>query len=243
MTAVGPWHAAVDLGARGRYDDAEALVTPLIATRDRWASLSLSMLASHRRQIGDRDSALRMDAEALSTAADPESRADALTGLAADAVASGDADRAALWHADAAAHASATWRTVTRWHWVAAERALLVDDRRLSVEHAREALAACTGRSGRHEAKSRIILAASTGEAGDLIEVGHALREGGWITLAWPLALVAADHRGALPASWLTQAWETGREATYAIERGLAEALIPLWRAHPGVRRLREQIP
>lgn len=239
MPAAATWEAAVDLGARGRYADAEALVTALAAAHDRWSSLALSLHASHLRQVGDLSSAQRLDADALRQATDAESRAEAMTGLAADAVASGDPDEAAAWHRDAARDAAEAWRTLTRWHWVGAERALLAGDRTLAAEHARDACAASAGRSARHEAKSLIILAAASGHAEDLPAVAGILRDGGWVTLEWPLALVAADHPDGLPPSWRAQAWAAGRAATYAIEEGLPEGLRGVWRAQPGVRRLR----
>jgi len=242
-TPAATWARAVEWGARGRYAEAESLVAPLAAAHDRWSSLSLSLLASHRRQVGDIDEAMRLDTAAWQEACDAESRADALTGLAADAVASGDLDRAVAWHDEAAADAAQHWRTLTRWHWVAAERALLSGDSLRASAHARQALTACASRSGRHEAKSRIILAAASGQVDELVDVSAVLSSEGWVTLAWPLALVAADHAAQVPAEALAEAWEAGREATYAIERGLPEGLVPLWRAHPGVLRLRADRP
>ena len=76
----------------------------------------------------------------------------------------------------------------------------------------------------------------------EFVDVSAVLSSEGWVTLAWPLALVAADHAAQVPAEALAEAWEAGREATYAIERGLPEGLVPLWRAHPGVLRLRAGI-
>ena len=186
---------------------------------------------------------MRLDAAARREACDAESRADALTGLAADAVALGDLDGAVAWHDEAAADAAQEWRTLTRWHWVAAESALLAGDPLRATAHARQASIACADRSPRHEAKSRIILAAASGRADELVDVSPILSAGGWVTLAWPLALVAADHTGALPADALAEAWEAGRGATYTIERGLPEGLVPMWRAHPGVLRLRADGP
>ncbi len=241
MPAADTWQAAVDLGARGRYAEAEALARSLVAARDRWSSLALSLIASHRRQVGELNSATRCDADALEAATDAQSRAEAMVGLAADAVASGDADGAAVRLEDAASECAADWRTLTRWHWVSAEHALLSGDRVRAVDHARDALAVCAGRSARHEAKSRIIWAAASGQARDLPVLSPILREGGWVTLEWPLALVAADHPDGLPPAWRAQAWEAGRAATYAIEEGLPEGLRGVWRDQPGVLRLREQ--
>ena len=242
-TAAATWVRAVEQGARGRYAEAESLVAPLASVRGRWSSLSLSLIASHRRQVGDIREAMRRDTAAWQQACDAESRADALTGLAADAVASGDLDRAVAWHDEAAADAAQDWRTLTRWHWVAAESALLAGDAPRATGHARQALAACANRSLRHEAKSRIVLAAASGKMDELVDVSTVLSSEGWVTLAWPLALVAADHAGQMPADALADAWEAGRGATYAIERGLPEALVPVWRAHPGVLRLRADGP
>lgn len=241
MPAADTWQAAVDLGARGRYVEAEALARSLVAARDRWSSLALSLIASHRRQVGELNSATRCDADALEAATDAQSRAEAMVGLAADAVASGDADGAAVRLEAAASDCAADWRTLTRWHWVSAEHALLSGDRVRAVDHARDALAACAGRSARHEAKSRIIWAAASGQARDLPGLSPVLREGGWVTLEWPLALVAADHPDAVPSAWLAQAWQAGRGATYVVEEGLPEELRAGWRTHPGVRRLRER--
>lgn len=242
-TPAATWGRAVELGARGRYAEAESLVAPLVFAHNRWSSLSLSLIASHRRQIGDIGESMRLDTAAMDGACDAASRADALTGLAADAVAAGDAERAAAWHDEAGLHAPHDWRTLTRWHWVGSERALLAGDQSLAVGNARQALAACLHRSPRHEAKSRIILGAASGDVGDLPDVSPVLRAEGWVTLEWPLALVAAEHPAQVPSGWLAEAWEAGRGATYAIEKGLPEGVAPVWRAHPGVRRLRADGP
>ena len=217
------------------------MVAPVVLSHDRWSSLSLSLIASHRRQIGDMAEALRLDAEALRLAPDAEARADSLTGLAADAVAVADAEVARQRLDDAAADAPVDWRTLTRWHWVAAELELIAGDQMRAVDHARSALATCEGTSARHEAKSRIILAAAGEAITDLPAVSRMLRAAGWVTLEWPLALVAADRAAGLPGDWLEGAWQAGCRATYAIERGLPKELVPVWRDHPGVRRLRAE--
>lgn len=184
-----------------------------------------------------------MDEQALRHADDAEARADALIGLAADAVASGDLESAVSWHDEAAADAAQEWRTLTRWHWVGAERALLAGEAALAAHHAQQARDACAGQSLRHETKTSIILAAATGRVDALLDLGTVVREEGWTTLAWPLALVAADHGDQLPSDGLAEAWEAGRGATYEIEHGLPESLLPVWRDHPGVRRLRADGP
>lgn len=237
------WERGVDLGARGRYAESAEHFAGLLGVDDRWKSLALSSLASHRRQIGDAAGAADLDAEALLGATDAESRADALIGLAADAVASADPARATVWHVESAQPATSGWRTLTRWHWVGAELALLAGDKATATEHARQAIATCLDHSPRHSAKSRIVLAAVTGDVDDLVAVGPILASEGWVTLEWPLALVAADHAPLAPLSWLGEAWEAGRGATYTIEECLPAGLQPVWRSHPGVRRLREDRP
>ena len=238
------WERGVELGARGRYAEAAEHFAELLGVDDRWKSLALSSLASHRRQIGDAVGAADLDAVALLSATDAESCADALIGLAADAVASGDPARATVWHVESAEPATSGWRTLTRWHWVGAELALLAGDEATATEHAQRAIATCLDHSVRHAVKSRIVLAAVTGDIDDLVAVRPILSSEGWVTLEWPLALVAADHGGSaeLPPSpsWPGEAWEAGRVATYTIEECLPAALQPVWRSHPGVQRLRE---
>jgi hypothetical protein len=240
LNPAARWQDAVDRGARGDYAEAAAALGLLGDGETRWASLALSTLASHHRQVGDPGRAADLDARALQCATDDESRADALIGLAADAIANHQPEQAASWHQQAATHALDSWRTRTRWHWVGAERALLVGDLPGASEHGREAWAACEGRSVRHVAKSRIVFAAASGEVEALPEVSTVLSGHGWVTLEWPLALVAADHLERLPAGWLVEAWARGRAATYSIEGCLPEDRQQAWRAHPGVRRLRE---
>ncbi|MFM1965549.1 MAG: hypothetical protein RL134_1274 [Actinomycetota bacterium] len=235
------WSRGVELGARGRYADASDTLLALLERRDRWHSLALSTLASHRRQIGEASEATRLDLDALHHATDAESRADALIGLAADAVALGDSETAVARLANAEGDAREAWRTLTRWHWVGAELALLTADRAPAADHARAAVTACDGRSARHAAKSRIILAAATGSLDDLASVGEIVEAAGWVTLEWPLALVAADHAGGASPPWIGRAWESGRRATVVIEEGLPTGLQRAWRSHPGVRRLRDE--
>ena len=208
----------------------------------RWPSLALSTRASHYRQVGAIDMARELDDAALACACDPEGRADALIGLAADAVAAGASSAAVEWHREAA-ETVVEWRTRTRWHWVAAELALLQGDRISARDHALAAVAICADMSSRHVAKSRLILAAATEDVSDLPEIARDLAEAGWITLEWPLALIAADHAERLDPDWLERAWAPGVAATTLIEARLPPILATSWRDHPGVRRLRGRTP
>lgn len=234
------WQRVVDLGARGKYADASNVATDLLGTTDRWASLALATLASHRRQVGDMEGAQELDTHALRTAGDEESRADALIGLAADAVGSGDAAEALLLHGRAESDAHACWRTHTRWCWVGAEAALLAGDPVTAQVYARGAVVAARGHSARHVAKSHLVHAAATGDVACLQETELLIAEGGWTTLVWPLALIAGDHADRWDSVWLGRVWAAGVAATYDIESALPADLLPHWRSHPGVRRLRE---
>lgn len=242
-SAGADWDRAVRLGARGCYDEAEASAVALLERADRWASLARSMLASHGRQVGDHDAAARLDAAALASATDVESRADALVGLAADAVAVSDVELARRWHGEAEVDAAEAWRTRARWHWVGAELAMLVGEASAGAVHARLALEACAGESPRHEAKSHIILAAATGDLLPLVDVEEIVRSERWVTLAWPLALVVADHPGDADPGWASGVRTEGRSATYAIQAHLSGSRREIWCAHPGVRRLRQEAP
>ncbi|ATE57377.1 hypothetical protein CNX65_32095 [Actinosynnema pretiosum] len=110
------WLAAVVLGAQGHYAAASAALTSLVhrPRPDLFTSLAASALASHHRQLGDHRTARRFDSLALSTAPapalfahDPDgidplgARADALLGLAADAIGAGNLTEARRLHAAA----------------------------------------------------------------------------------------------------------------------------------------------
>jgi hypothetical protein len=205
-----------------------------------WTSLSSSLRGSWHRQVGAISMAEEWDTRALRSATDDISTADALIGLAADKVASGEAAQAVVFHGDAESFAMSDWRTLTRWHWVGAELNMLQGDHATAVVHAQAASIVCSGRSQRHEAKSSIVQAAATTDARGLPDVFAVVREHGWNTLVWPLALVAADHPEGLEESWLHTAWLAARDATWRIEDCLPAGLAPTWRSQPGVQRLRE---
>lgn len=178
------WLHAVDLGARGRYLPAWLLAHSLDDDPS-MASLRLSLLGSHHRQIGDHDRARSHDESALDCATDDGSVADALIGLAADAVAIGWASEAgdqldrvdevlARWEHDAdrdedamVARGETTacliqpWRVQVRRAWVRAEWALLTGVADTAVEHAQIAVDLSASRSDRHRVKSQAILAAA----------------------------------------------------------------------------------
>ncbi|HWO62909.1 MAG TPA: hypothetical protein VNO31_23045, partial [Umezawaea sp.] len=124
------WLAAVVLGGQGHYAAAATVLGALLHDRDRVvASLAASTFASHRRQLGGHAVARGLDARALATAPTagaPDrdgvdaagARADALLGLAADAIGAGRTGEARRLHALVE---PLCWRTEVRRGWVAAE--------------------------------------------------------------------------------------------------------------------------
>lgn len=208
------WLRAVAAGGQGRYgsalSDLERLSRsircgPLV-------SLGLSTRASFLRQLGWHDLARPIDGRAFALAGDDaEAAADALIGLAADALGVGRfaASARALQRArDLAADSPA--RVHVRLAWVAAELAMVQGDGAGAVTGAELAvhLAASQG-SVRHTVKSSIVLAAALCSRG---EIGAARREADdalWRTasldlvpLRWAVASLLADigserHSGA----------------------------------------------
>ena len=229
------------MAARGDYSAADRMLVcePWTTGDPHWQSLALSARGSFRRQVGDLEAARACDERALALADSALSLADAGIGLAADHVAMGDAVGAHREHREARSRAIGHWRTLTRWHWVGAEHALLVADRALATMHADAAARACSGQSARHEAKSAIIQAAVSGRTASLPSVLETLLSHGWDSLMWPLALVAADHPAGTDPGWVDAAWVAGRDATYRIGESLTGDLAGEWRRHPGVLRLR----
>ncbi|MFC0066205.1 hypothetical protein ACFFQW_20620 [Umezawaea endophytica] len=208
------WLAAVVLGGQGHYAAAATVLGALLHDRDRVvASLAASAFASHRRQLGGHAVARGLDARALATAPtsgapDPDgvdaagARADALLGLAADAIGAGRTGEARRL---LAATEPRCWRTEVRRGWVAAEIELAeghaeaaVAPAEAAVEVAREAGAV------RHVLKSEVVLGTSLVVWGtadgvargvELLEcdLNHITKRDLW-SLIWPTALVLVDH-------------------------------------------------
>jgi hypothetical protein len=188
------WLRAVGAGGQGRYGSARNDLTTLLrsAPADRLASLAHSTQASFLRQLGWHRLARGWDGRALALAgADPEAAADALIGLAADALGVGRLAAAAtlLSRAEPIVAEARQHRLLVRRAWVAAELAMVAGDGAAAVRNAEVAveLAATTvdgsawrrcgperpaeepGHrqvSARHCAKSDVVLAAALCSAG-----------------------------------------------------------------------------
>jgi hypothetical protein len=208
-TANQLWWRAVAAGGQGRYGSAYRdlaelrrgatsgrLVTPLV-------SLAHSTQGSFLRQLGWHARARGWDGRAFTLAGgDPEARADALIGLAADALGVGRfaAAAALLSRADSAlASAAVPDRLPVRRRWVAAELAMASGDGAVAVRHAEEAveLAQAMGltmgqASARHRIKSEVVLAAALCSAG-ATERARTVAEA---------ALDATGRSGLVPLRW-----------------------------------------
>lgn len=151
------WLAAVVLGAQGRYARAAALLDELTRRVDELGSLAAATLGSHRRQLGGHAAARGLDARALATATTDEARADALLGLAADAIGAGRLDEARRARDRAPL---TTWRARVRAGWVSAEIELSAGRADHARPHAERALEEVGG-AVRHRVKSEIVLGAA----------------------------------------------------------------------------------
>lgn len=212
---------AIVLGARGRYAAAATLLTELGRCEDLViASLAMSTLASHRRQLGGHDAARGLDGAAFALAMraaegaeDPDgldtagARADALLGLAADNLGAGRLT-AARRSLDRALTIPTGWRGRVRAEWVTAELALASGRPDDAIDPAERAIVvSAERRSRRHFVKSRLVLAAtlsagdSTGRerANELVTAALSDAEECELhSLIWPACLIAAGIEGQL---------------------------------------------
>jgi hypothetical protein len=169
----------------------------LLRTQGRGAltSLAHSTRASFLRQLGGHVSAGSWDGQALALAgSDVEARADALIGLAADALGIGRfaASTRLLHRADGLA-GDMPARVNVRLAWVTAELAMATGDGVAAVGHAgRAAIASASIGSVRHAVKSDVVLAAALCCAGDIAEARRVA----------DTALGATDRHGLVPLSW-----------------------------------------
>ncbi|HZU48440.1 MAG TPA: hypothetical protein VFA16_14505 [Mycobacterium sp.] len=205
------WLRAVAAGGQGRYGSAHSDLAALLrsAPSGRLASLAHSTQGSFLRQLGWHALARRWDGRALALAGDDaEAAADALIGLAADALGLGRFAAAETLlsrtrnklAADVPVH-----RLAVRQAWVAAELAMATRDGAAAVRNAETAVAlASAGGDGsvsaRHRVKSDVVLAAALCSAGDVERartVGDdtldATARLGLVPLRWALACLLID--------------------------------------------------
>lgn len=197
------WLRAVAAGGQGRYGAAYRDLAALrrTAATGRLASLAMSTQGSFLRQLGWHSVARGWDGRALALAGgDPEACADALIGLAADALGVGRFAAAAtlLARTDpllASPNSAMPDRLPVRRRWVAAELAMARGDGDAAVRHAGEGVelaAAMTVGSPRHRVKSEVVLAAALCCAGNL-ERARAVADA---------ALATTGPLGLLPLRW-----------------------------------------
>jgi hypothetical protein len=205
------WLRAVASAGQGRYASAYADLAALrrSSTAPRLLSLAHSTQGSLLRQLGWHTLARGWDGRALALAGtDHEARADALIGLAADALGVGRFAAASelLTRADAALvpaelAANAAERLAVRRRWVGAELAMAAGDAASAVRRAEEGVELAGAiTSVRHQVKSDVVLAAALCSAGatDRARVVaetalEATGQFGLTPLRWALACLLID--------------------------------------------------
>ncbi|WP_414738730.1 hypothetical protein [Mycobacterium haemophilum] len=207
-TATTPhqlWLRAVAAGGQGRYGSAyrDLAVLRRSVSAGRLASLAYSTHGSFLRQLGWHTLARGWDGRALALAGtDSEARADALIGLAADALGVGRlaAAKTLLTHAESL---QVSERVAVRRRWVASELAMVAGDGATAVRCAEEAVElarAMTVASVRHQVKSDVVLAAALCSAGVTERARAVGREAldvtgrfGLVPLRWAVACLLID--------------------------------------------------
>lgn len=207
------WLRAVAAGGQGRYHCALTELAEIIRTQSGpLVSLAHSTRASFLRQLGWHTLARGADglawahrdaaADHAADAAAPDSAADALVGLAADALGVGRfAASARLLERARTELGDVSARVAVRTAWVSAELAMMTGDGAVAVAHAEQGVrAAADYASTRHAIKSDVVLAAALCSAGRLDDARavadsalQATGDNGLIPLRWALACLLAD--------------------------------------------------
>jgi hypothetical protein len=204
-SAVELWHRSVAAGGQGHYAGAIADLDTLgRITTGSLRSLALSTRASFLRQLGDHAAARAWDGRAWAQAdADPDAQADALIGLAADALGVGRfaASARLLERAAEITARGVAVRIPVRLAWVSAELAMATGDGSAALDHAeRGVVLAADTDSMRHAVKSEVVLAAAlccSGRTESARRVADAAlnrsQRLGLVPLSWALACLLAD--------------------------------------------------
>lgn len=218
-TREDSWLRAVALGGQGRYAAARAELDRIDAGPDQFESLALSTRASLLRQLGWHACARGLDGRALAIAnagpngPDVVSGADALIGLAADALglARFDLAEVLLKRAGplvAVADSQIPWRLSLRLAWVRAELAMVAGRGEQSLRHARAAQQmAAQVPSVRHRVKTSMVLAAALSSVGQYDECAVVACD----------ALDAAAVNALVPLRWALAAMLAGLPAPQSI--------------------------
>ncbi len=170
------WLRAVAAGGQGRYACCPQPSWPRSCdarTPASLVSLAHSTRASFLRQLGGHARARGADGQAWAHRGDDdEAAADALVGLAADALGLGRFGLSArLLDRAREIDTPDDSRRRIRLSWVSAELAMVQGDGATAVDHARRGVAAAAGhRSARHAVKSDVVLAAALCSAGAVDE-------------------------------------------------------------------------
>ncbi len=243
---VGTWLRAVVLGGRGWYAAARSELA--VATRRTRDPALISLLASTEgsllRQLGWHARAAVLDGRALALVLDPrpsaspawlrdEAVCDALIGLAADALGTGQPQVSARLLARCRTYLGGSHgnvRSLVRWHWVGAETGLAAPGTQPAGQspaaHAEAALVAA-GELGsvRHQVKSRLLAAAAAAAAGDIdrsrdmaVEVDSQCAGYGLLPLRWAAAMLRSGV--CEPAGAARAAAEAGEFARILAGRG-----------------------
>lgn len=209
------------LGGRGRYGAAFALLDPLVrdpVVPDAIRAHAAVTRASHLRQLGSHRWARRWDGLGLSLAAraapDPSgpdpigpdpigrdvaaARADALLGLAADALGLVELELSErlLTAAEPVVAAHPSWRPGVRLSWIRAELALARDEPGTARKHAERGLAVARAAGAvRHQVKSELVALVARSCVGDpvygvLEMLSQRASAAGLYSLEWPIALL-----------------------------------------------------
>jgi ATP/maltotriose-dependent transcriptional regulator MalT len=222
------WLAGVCLGARGRYRRAAHWLAPAGVPA---GSLAASCLASHWRQVGRHELAEPLDLLALETATDAESRADALTGLVADAIGRHDvtAARERLAVAGRGVNGSDTaWRETVRLAWVTAELGLLAGDAESAVEAGRRAEELSRRVTApRHAVKSQLVLGVALDAAGRSRAAARLLRKAAAGADRLDLIPLVIPARIVLSEILQVRAPETARSERQRVRSAQSSIVVP----------------
>ncbi|MGV0627013.1 tetratricopeptide repeat protein [Mycolicibacter minnesotensis] len=230
------WLRAVAAGGQGRYAGAATDLAALLREipGGPLASLAHSTQGSFLRQLGGHDLARGFDGRALVLAGDdPQARADALVGLAADALGGGRyAASATLLGRAVAEGSTGPARLAVRRHWVTAELAMVTGDGNTAVRNAERAVELTPADMVRHRVKSQVVLAGALCCAGKIDRAR---------TVA-DAALGDTERLGLVPLGWALASMLTDvGSATKTVEelRGMREDAAELIRRRGGTWRHR----